>query len=50
MERLAQVIPWTGATTPGEHVARMEVWDEAVREQWFERGLAEARALMGRHA
>jgi hypothetical protein len=40
---------WTGATTPAEHEARMEVWDETVREQWFERGLAEARALTGGH-
>jgi hypothetical protein len=49
MERLAQLIRWTGATTPAEHEARMEVWDETVREQWFERGMAEARAVMGRH-
>jgi hypothetical protein len=49
MERLAQLIRWTGATTPEEHEARMDVWDETVREQWFERGMAEARARMGRH-
>jgi hypothetical protein len=50
LERLAQLIKWTGATTPAEHEARMDVWDESVREQWYERGMAEARALMGRHA
>ena len=49
MERLAQLIRWTGATTPAEHEARMEVWDETVREQWFERGMAEARYQSDRH-
>jgi hypothetical protein len=44
MERLAQLIQWTGATTPAEHEARMDVWDESVREQWFERGLAESES------
>src|SRR5262249_24526330 len=28
MERLAQLIHWTGASTPEEHEARMEVWDD----------------------
>jgi hypothetical protein len=49
LERLAQLIRWTGASTPEEHEARMEVWDETLREQWYERGMAEAHALMGRH-
>jgi hypothetical protein len=38
MERLAQLIRWTGATTPDEHEARMEVWDHDVRARWFDRG------------
>src|SRR6516165_1869052 len=38
MERLAQLIQWTGADDPAEHEARMEVWDEEIREQWFDRG------------
>ena len=38
MERLAQLVRWTGAMTPEEHEARMEVWDEEVREQWYDRG------------
>jgi hypothetical protein len=38
MERLAQLIRWTGATTPQDHETRMEVWDEEIREQWFDRG------------
>jgi hypothetical protein len=41
MERLAQLIRWTNATTPEDHEARMEVWDEEIREQWFERGYRE---------
>jgi hypothetical protein len=41
MERLAQLIRWTGATTPEDHEARMEVWDEEIREQWFDRGYHE---------
>jgi hypothetical protein len=41
MERLAQLIRWTGAATPEEHEARMEVWDEEVREQWYDRGYHE---------
>jgi hypothetical protein len=41
MERLAQLVRWTGATTPEEHEARMEVWDEEVRDQWYDRGYHE---------
>jgi hypothetical protein len=41
MERLAQLIRWTGASDPVEHEARMEVWDEEIREQWFDRGYQE---------
>ena len=41
MERLAQLVRWTGASTPEEHEARMEVWDDEVREQWFDRGYQE---------
>ena len=38
MERLAQLVRWTNAVTPEDHEARMEVWDEEIREQWFDRG------------
>lgn len=41
MERLAQLVRWTGASTPEEHEARMEVWDDEVREQCFDRGYRE---------
>jgi hypothetical protein len=50
MERLAQLIRWTGATTPEEHEARMEVWDDDVREQWFDRGYQEGLAAGRREA
>jgi hypothetical protein len=38
LERLAQLIAWTGAATPQEHRDRMEVWDETLRSQWWQRG------------
>jgi hypothetical protein len=38
MERLAQLVRWTGATTPEDHEDRMEVWDEDLRRQWEDRG------------
>ena len=41
LERLAQLIRWTDAATPEDHEARMEVWDEEIREQWFDRGYHE---------
>ena len=41
MERLAQLIRWTDAATSEDHEARMEVWDEEIREQWFDRGYHE---------
>jgi hypothetical protein len=50
MERLAQLIRWTGATTPEEHEARMEVWDEEVREQWYDRGYHEGQEAGRRDA
>jgi hypothetical protein len=40
LERLAQLIRWTGATTPQEHEDRMEIWDDDLRRQWEERGFA----------
>lgn len=40
LERLAQLVRWTGAAAPEEHEARMEVWDEELRRQWEDRGYA----------
>ncbi|MGP0070051.1 MAG: hypothetical protein ACLQGP_41435 [Isosphaeraceae bacterium] len=48
MERLAQLIRWTGASTPEEHEERIAVWDEEIRDQWFERGYQEGYEA-GRH-
>ncbi|MHB1556025.1 MAG: hypothetical protein ACYC61_00965 [Isosphaeraceae bacterium] len=48
MERLAQLVRWTGATTPEDHEARMEVWDDELREQWYERGYQDG-VDAGRH-
>ena len=51
MERLAQLVRWTGATTPDEHEARMEVWDAEISARYFDRGYSEgiraARAELG---
>jgi hypothetical protein len=38
MERLAQLVRWSGARTPQEHEDRMEVWDADIRQQWEDRG------------
>jgi hypothetical protein len=38
MERLAQLIRWTGAATPEVHEDRMQVWDDDLRQQWEDRG------------
>jgi hypothetical protein len=48
MERLAQLIRWTAAATPEDHEARLEVWDQEIREQWFDRGYHEGYEA-GRH-
>ena len=34
MERLAEAIRFTGAVTPAEHDARMDVWEGEIRERW----------------
>ncbi len=41
MERLAQLIRWTNANSPEDHEARIEAWDQEIRDQWFERGYEE---------
>lgn len=40
MERLSQLVRWSGAVTPEDHEARMEVWDDDLRRQWEDRGHA----------
>jgi hypothetical protein len=44
MEKLAQMVRWTQATTPAEHEARMAVWDNEIREQWEARGYEAGRS------
>jgi hypothetical protein len=41
LERQAQLVRWTGASAPAEHVDRMEVWDDAIRQREFDRGYTE---------
>lgn len=38
LDRLAQLVSWTGAQTPEEHEDRMQAWDDLIRDQWFDRG------------
>ncbi len=41
MERLSQLIRWTGATTPEQHEERMEVWDAEIRDRYWDMGYHE---------
>src|SRR5271157_4296775 len=41
MERLAQLIRWTGASTPEDHEDRMEVWDAEIRDRYWDMGYHE---------
>ena len=43
MDRLAQLVRWTGAATPEDHEGRMDVWDAEIAERQFDRGYAEGR-------
>lgn len=43
MERLAQLIRWTRATTPAEYTDRIDVAEAALREHWYELGKAHGR-------
>lgn len=50
MERLAQLIRWTAASSPEEHESRMEVWEAEIRDQWFDRGYREGHEAGCREA
>ena len=41
LERIAQLIAFTSATTPDEFSDRLEIWDAEITESHFERGYAE---------
>ncbi len=41
LERLAQLVRWTGATNPTDHADRMEVWDAEIAERHHTDGYAE---------
>ena len=38
LDRLSQLVRWTGAQNPEQHEDRMEVWDDEIRAKWFDRG------------
>jgi hypothetical protein len=41
MERLSQLVRWTGAATPQAYEDRMQVWDDDIRVTEFDRGYSE---------
>ena len=41
LERVAQLVRLTGASTPAEHNDRMAVWDDDIRQREFDRGYSE---------
>jgi hypothetical protein len=38
LDRLAQLVRWTGANTPADHNDRMEVWDDEISSRHYDRG------------
>lgn len=42
LDELAQLVAWTGASTPSDHDDRMQVWDTDIRERHYDRGYADA--------
>jgi hypothetical protein len=44
LERIAQLIQFTGAETPDQFLDRLEANEEAVKEEIFERAYQEGRA------
>jgi hypothetical protein len=38
LDRLAQLVRWTHATTPEDHDDRMEVWDTEISARTYDRG------------
>jgi hypothetical protein len=46
LERLAQLIRWTGASTPAEHEDRMDVWDADVRARWYDSGWSDGESAV----
>jgi hypothetical protein len=49
LDRIAQVIVFTGAETPEQYVDRVFASEEAVAEQHFERGYQEGRESVLRY-
>lgn len=50
MERLAELIRFTGATTPEDHEDRITAEEAMLREHWYELGRAHEREQMARDA
>jgi hypothetical protein len=43
MSRIAQLIRWTGATTPEDHEDRMEIYDRELRDRYYDQGYQDGR-------
>jgi hypothetical protein len=41
LDRLGQLVRWTGATTPEEHRDRLATWESEIQQRHFDRGYAE---------
>ena len=41
LERVAQLIAWTRATSPDEYRDRLEIWDRQIADDHHQRGFAE---------
>jgi hypothetical protein len=48
LDRLSQLLLWTGAATPEEHVERMEVWDAEIAARHYDRGYEDGIAAARR--
>ena len=53
LERIAQLIAWTKATTPKEYADRLEIWDRTLADEAHQRGYSDgydaARRDLSRH-
>lgn len=50
LDRLAQLIRWTGARTPEDHEDRMEIYDRELRERHYDQGYQDGLEAARREA
>jgi hypothetical protein len=49
LEDQAQLVRWTEATTPEDLEARLEVWNQDIRNQWYSLGFEDGKAACPCH-